>query len=540
MPITPDEVRAQLAKILNSGDFQASQRLKDFLSYIVEGTLNGKGGSLKAYSIAVDVFGLGENFDSRLNPLVRTEAGRLRGKLDHYYLFNPTEPVRITIPKGGYKASFARFSSARTNKGGASALLDAAQEVMPPQKVTQPEHKASILVLPFDNIAADPAVKYFIAGLSNEIVVGLTRFKELRVIAHSSLSRLSSLIQRGKGREPSVKARFVLGGGVLREGGVLKVWGFLLDSTTNYNIWAEKFVIPLEQEESASYFALQEDIAETVVRRIADDFGLLQRTLFKEFSSGASSSSSLQEAALLYHHWTTVLTKKDLEAALVGLHNALSSEPEHIPSLAMLADIYASGYQWSYNLVDNALEKSMQLAAKAVGMDPECQIAHLAVAFNHYLRGDKEKFLNSAELTLGLNPYSTNVLSALAAWYGISGLWDTALNLLEKLTSLSPTCPRWCYASLAMYRYMEGDYAASFSEAEKINMPETMWPPMLRLISGAFLDKREECAQALTELTRLYPNFEKNAGDILSRNMPNETSLARIKQGFERAGLLFI
>ena len=48
MRITSEEVKAQLAEILDSADFQASQRLRDFLSYIVEQTLDGKGRDLKA------------------------------------------------------------------------------------------------------------------------------------------------------------------------------------------------------------------------------------------------------------------------------------------------------------------------------------------------------------------------------------------------------------------------------------------------------------------------------------------------------------
>ena len=57
--ITAEEVRVQLAEILNSADFQASQRLKDFLSYIVEQTLDGKGRDLKAYNIAVGAASFG-------------------------------------------------------------------------------------------------------------------------------------------------------------------------------------------------------------------------------------------------------------------------------------------------------------------------------------------------------------------------------------------------------------------------------------------------------------------------------------------------
>ena len=82
--ISKQEIQQQLELILHSKDFMASQRLKDFLAFIVQATLDGKGEELKAYKIAIDVFGLEEDFDPNTNPMIRTEAGRLRSKLDHY------------------------------------------------------------------------------------------------------------------------------------------------------------------------------------------------------------------------------------------------------------------------------------------------------------------------------------------------------------------------------------------------------------------------------------------------------------------------
>jgi hypothetical protein len=93
-------------RFLESKDFQASPRLKDFLAFVVEKTLAAKGQELKAYTIGVEVFALGKDFDPNTNPLVRTEAGRLRSKLEHFYLHNPGARIKIDIPKGGYAAAF--------------------------------------------------------------------------------------------------------------------------------------------------------------------------------------------------------------------------------------------------------------------------------------------------------------------------------------------------------------------------------------------------------------------------------------------------
>ena len=169
--ITKAQVRRHLAEILNSGSFQASQRLKSFLSYIVEATLAGRGQDLKAYTIATEVFRVGKDFDPRLNPLVRTEAVRLRSKLDHYYLSNPDSEIRISIPKGGYTASFQQNLPLAEPVAGEPPAPYSFSEF----RVRQPEHKATMLVLPFNNINQTADVDRFIAGLTNELITGLTR-----------------------------------------------------------------------------------------------------------------------------------------------------------------------------------------------------------------------------------------------------------------------------------------------------------------------------------------------------------------------------
>ena len=96
-------VREQLQKILDSPSFEASERRKRFLRYVVEEMLAGRADRLKGYSIATEVFDRDDSFDPQTDPVVRLEARRLRRALEHYYLTaGRDDPIRIEIPKGGY------------------------------------------------------------------------------------------------------------------------------------------------------------------------------------------------------------------------------------------------------------------------------------------------------------------------------------------------------------------------------------------------------------------------------------------------------
>ena len=92
--------------------------------------------------------------------------------------------------------------------------------------------KPSIAVLPFQNMSGDPEQEYFVDGMVEDIITGLSRFKSLFVIA-----RNSSFAYKGKspdvrqvGRELGV--RYVLEGSVRKAGNRLRITAQLIDAAS--------------------------------------------------------------------------------------------------------------------------------------------------------------------------------------------------------------------------------------------------------------------------------------------------------------------
>src|SRR4051812_47105945 len=107
--LPPHLIHDALERVMGSHEFSTSDRKKRFLEFIVRETLAGHANRIKAYTIAVDVFGRDPSFDPAADPMVRIEAGRLRRCLEHYYLTaGSADEVQITIPKGGYVPQFTR------------------------------------------------------------------------------------------------------------------------------------------------------------------------------------------------------------------------------------------------------------------------------------------------------------------------------------------------------------------------------------------------------------------------------------------------
>jgi class 3 adenylate cyclase len=96
--------------------------------------------------------------------------------------------------------------------------------------------KPSIAVLPFQNMSGDPEQNYFVDGMVDDIITGLSRIKWLFVIA-----RNSSFTYKGRavdvkqvGRELGV--RYVLEGSVRKLADRVRITGQLIDAATGAHL----------------------------------------------------------------------------------------------------------------------------------------------------------------------------------------------------------------------------------------------------------------------------------------------------------------
>jgi hypothetical protein len=111
------EQRAELKAVLESKGFARAPTLANLLSYLCERLFAGEANQIKEYSIGVEVFRRGAEFDQDSDSIVRVEANRLRRRLAEYYQSEgAADRLHITIPVGQYVPRFGR--SAGPGEGG--------------------------------------------------------------------------------------------------------------------------------------------------------------------------------------------------------------------------------------------------------------------------------------------------------------------------------------------------------------------------------------------------------------------------------------
>jgi TolB-like protein len=316
VPPSPDEVRAALERILASQGFATGGRAASLLRYLVEQTLADGGERLKEYVVGVELFGRGDQFDPRVDTIVRVEARRLRQRLDDYYSGpGASELVRIEIPRGSYVPVFSRpvtvtAAPAAADETAATPRAVAVRPESPPPvepSATEPragprtDRRATIwaagaaliavvvlagwqlmpdqsgaaaeasgvrtAVLPLAHFSTDSDVAMIAARLTDGITSELARIPELSVVSRTTAARYASEAQPIRDAARALDAALIVEGSVVVEAGGVHAVMRIVDANLDRKVWVGEYDSAPDQ-----IGALQKRIASEVATAILTRF----------------------------------------------------------------------------------------------------------------------------------------------------------------------------------------------------------------------------------------------------------------------------
>jgi hypothetical protein len=116
-----DEARKEIRHLIESRAFESSETHRRLLEYLATKSLSEETDHLKEYTIGIEAFGKPPSYDPQEDSIVRTQISRLRLKLLEYYQSEgKDDPIRVEIPKGGFKLEFHRRDVAATLTNGSA------------------------------------------------------------------------------------------------------------------------------------------------------------------------------------------------------------------------------------------------------------------------------------------------------------------------------------------------------------------------------------------------------------------------------------
>ncbi|RPI22898.1 MAG: hypothetical protein EHM61_21110 [Acidobacteria bacterium] len=128
-----DQQRELLKRIFNSRYFATADSLRRILEYLCQRSESQEGGSIKEYDIAIHALGRPPSFDPKTDPIVRVNIATIRARLRAFFEHDsPDARLRLSIPKGQYRAVFEEVPKGRTYPGAGAAQFPALERFWHP------------------------------------------------------------------------------------------------------------------------------------------------------------------------------------------------------------------------------------------------------------------------------------------------------------------------------------------------------------------------------------------------------------------------
>jgi adenylate cyclase len=445
-----------------------------------------------------DIFGDGVNIAARLEGIARPggvcisdDAWRqIRGKIDIGFenvgqqtLKNIAEPMGVWQMTPGGRA--------------AAEPLSKAPELALPDK-------PSIVVLPFDNMSAEPGQDYLADGIVEAITAALSCIRSFFVIARSSAFTYKGRATNARDIGKELGVAYLLEGSVQKAGNRLRIIVQLIETEGGAHVWSSRFDGALDE-----FFDLQDRITEQVAGALQPSIRIaeVERSRRKRPQDLGSYDYTMRA---LPHVWA--LEKDESAKALELLEQALAIDPEYPLALSLAGWCHAqrSVYNWSDDIAESQA-KARSLAERAAEMSGDDSLILTVLGAVHTFIRNHGTARVLLERAVTLDPNAAWAWSRLGWLEAYSDQSDKAIANFEHALRLSPMDPmnfnNYVGIGSANEVALKYDDAVAFYRRALEEKPNAhwLWRNIASSLAGA--GRMEEAREAFAEMLRYYPDL---------------------------------
>jgi adenylate cyclase len=449
-----------------------------------------------------DIFGDGVNIAARLEGIaepggvcISDDAYRqIRGKIDIAFenigkqtLKNIAEPMEAWQIRSGAEAAPAA-GPVTASKPAELALPD----------------KPSIVVLPFDNMSAEPGQDYLADGIVEAITAALSCIRSFFVIARSSAFTYKGRATNARDVGKELGVAYLLEGSVQKAANRLRIIVQLIETEGGAHVWSSRFDGAVDE-----FFDLEDRITEQVAGALQPSIRIaeIERSRRKRPQDLGSYDYTMRA---LPHVWA--LEKEESAKALELLEQALAIDPDYPLALSLAGWCHAqrSVYNWADDIaVSQAKARSLAERAAEMSGDDSVILAVLGAVHTFIRNHGTARVL--LERAVSLDPNAAWAWSRLGWLENYSDQPQKAIVSFERALRLSPIDPmnfnNFVGLGSAHEVAQEYDQAVAFYRRALEERPNATWiyRNLASSLSGA--GRTEEARQAFAEMLRYYPDL---------------------------------
>ncbi len=381
--------------------------------------------------------------------------------------------------------------------------------------------KPSLAVLPFVNMSDDPKQEYFSDGITENIIMALSKTPKLFVIARNSTFAYKDKPFNIKQVAEELGVRYILEGSVQKTENRVRITAQLIDAATGRHQWAERY-----DRELKHIFALHDEITLEIITALQ-----VELTEGEQSRIHRGGTTNLEAFLKILkgreHHFR--YTKEDNEIAKRTYREAIALDPKYATAYFWLAYAIDAdiGIGWSKSR-EKDIERLFELSEKILALDDSSALAH--IVFSRYYRytGQLDRAIAEAEKAIALDPNNADGYAFLGLLLQETQRAKEAIQRFKEAMHLNPIPPVWYPLYLGYCYLLMGNYEEAITAFKKTINVDPINPVWLALCSYvlSMTGKHEEAIAMIKKAIDLGPSRWQN--------LPREFSL--LAEYYRRVG----
>ncbi|GAG69900.1 unnamed protein product, partial [marine sediment metagenome] len=230
----------------------------------------------------------------------------------------------------------------------------------------------SVAVLPFDNLSGDPEQAYFVAGMQDALIAGLSRISALKVTSKTSTMKFKDTVETSPRIAAQLGVAKLIEGSIFRVGDRIRITVQLIDATLDEHIWSETF-----ENEVSDVMLLQSEVAQAIAEQVEVTVSPMEQAQLK---SAEGVNPAAYEAFLKGQFHVERFTPQDIKLAQEYYQQAVELAPDYALAYAGLAKLCAFQAQAGLIQPKKARERCLPPIVRALDLDDSLPDAQLAYA----------------------------------------------------------------------------------------------------------------------------------------------------------------
>ncbi|QDI77924.1 MULTISPECIES: adenylate/guanylate cyclase domain-containing protein [Leisingera] len=384
----------------------------------------------------------------------------------------------------------------------------------------------SVAVLPFTSLGGEPSDSWFADGLTEDIILNLSKFKNLFVIARNSSFFFKASTKPPQEAARELGVRYVARGSVRRAAARVRIAVELIDAETGRTIWGERYDRNIDD-----IFAIQDEVTDAIVAATAV---LIEAQERKRMAQTAPADLAAYGYVLRGQQYIFRYTRQDNREAQTLYERALARDQDYARASAAISRTMNIDWRYSWAKdAEHALDTALSYAQRAVELDPTDARGFGELGFVHLYRKEHDAAIGAYRRALALNPNDADLLSDYADALAHSGDNQAAIGNLQQAMRLNPYFPDQYLWHLGGAYYNLKQYDAVIDTLTKMNNPTE--GQRILAASYAQLGDMDQARNMAARHREAHPNFSL---DRWAKVQPDrlEEDTQHFVEGLKKAG----